>query len=92
VNTGAVAGTIITGTRYTQLQESCAAMNIKYMAKRTYKIIHEITAEAFAKAAEESMNAAANEERELALQRNEVINGIPHTAVIRDGNWMKRSY
>lgn len=89
MNTGAVAGT---GTRYTQLQESCAAMNIEYMVKKTYEIIHEITAEAFAKAVEESMNAAANEERELALQRNEVINGIPHIAVIGDGSWMKRSY
>lgn len=32
------------------------------------------------------MNAAANEERELALQHNEVINGIPHIAVIGDGS------
>ena len=38
------------------------------------------------------MNAAANEERKLALECNEVINGIPHIAVIGDGSWMKRSY
>lgn len=88
--------TIITGTGYTQLQKSCAAMNIKCMAKKTYERIHEITTEALAKAAEESMNAVAKEERELALQHNEVINGIPHIAVMvhiaGDGSWMKRSY
>lgn len=34
------------------------------------------------------MNAAVNEERDLALQRNE----ISHIAVKGDGSWMKRSY
>ncbi|CAL1680980.1 unnamed protein product [Lasius platythorax] len=86
VNTGAVAGAILTGVGYIQIQESCAAMNIKCMERKTYENCHETAAEAFTKAAEESMNAAANEERELALQRNKVINGIPHIAVISDGS------
>ncbi|EFN65585.1 hypothetical protein EAG_15609 [Camponotus floridanus] len=39
------------------------------------------------------MNAAANEERDLALQRNEIINGIPHNIAVKDdGSWMKKSY
>lgn len=62
------------------------------MNRKTYEKVHEVAAEALAKAAEESMNAAANEERKLALECNEVINGIPHIAVIGDGSWMKRSY
>jgi len=37
------------------------------------------------------MKTAANEERELALQRNEVINRIPYIAVIGDRSWIKRS-
>jgi len=92
INTGAVASSILTGVGYTQLQQSCAAMNISCMGRKTYEKTHEIVAEAFAKAAEQSMKTAANEERELALQRNEVINGIPYIAVIGDGSWMKRSY
>lgn len=48
--------------------------------------------EGFAKAAEESMNTATEEERSLAIQCNDVINGIPHISVIGDGSWMKRSY
>lgn len=92
VNVGAVVGGILTGTGYTQLKESCAAMNVQCMARKTYEKIHETAAETFAKIAEESMIEAANEERELALQHNETINGIPHITVIGDGSWMKRSY
>jgi len=92
INKEAVAGCILTGVGYTQLEESLAAMNIPCMSKKIYEKVHETITEALAKAAEESMNAAANKERELALQHNEVINGIPHIAVIGDGSWMKRSY
>lgn len=92
INTGAVAGCILTGVGYTQLQESFAAINIPCMSKKTYENVHETISEALKKAAEESMNVVSSEERELALQHNDVINGIPHIAVIGDGNWMKRSY
>jgi len=67
-------------------------MNIKCMGQKMYEKMHETVTEAFTKAAEESMIVAANEEPELALQRNEVMNGIPHIAVIGDGSWMTRSY
>src|SRR5580765_8284552 len=75
VNTGAVAGAILIGAAYTQLQEIFfAAMNIKCIGRKTYEKVHKIAAEAFAEASEKSLNAVANEERELALQHNEVIN------------------
>ena len=35
---------------------------------------------------------AGEEEKRLALENNEVINGIPHITVVADGSWMKRSY
>lgn len=38
------------------------------------------------------MNAAAAEERSLALVNNITTNGIPHISVTGDGSWMKRSY
>lgn len=37
VNTGVVVGGILTGVGYTQLQESSAAMNIKFMGKKHMK-------------------------------------------------------
>lgn len=36
-NMGAVVGAILSGTGYSQLQESCAAMNIQCMARKTYE-------------------------------------------------------
>lgn len=92
INTEAVAGCILTDTGFTQLQESCAAMDIQCMDRKTYEKQHAIVTDAFATAAEKSMQAAAEEERALALERNETINGIPHIAVIGDGTWLKRSY
>lgn len=92
VNAATVAGAMLTGIGYTQLQEHFAAMDIKCMAPSTYQTVHEKVAEGFQKAAEESMNAAAAEERSLALENNEIMNGIPYISVIGDGSWMKRSY
>ncbi|KMQ86930.1 hypothetical protein RF55_13949 [Lasius niger] len=43
-------------------------------------------------AAMESMKMAGEIEKQLALERNETINGIPYITVIADGSWMKRSY
>ena len=48
--------------------------------------------EVFAVAAEEEMRVAGEEERQLAIERGDVINDIPHIPVITDGSWMKRSY
>lgn len=91
-NTGAVAGAILTGTGYTQLKENLSALDVKCMSGKTFRTLHEKIADGFAKAAEDSMNTAAEEERQLAIERNEVINEIPHISVIGDGSWMKRSY
>lgn len=46
----------------------------------------------FKKTAMENMKLAGESEKQLALEKNEVINGIPYITVIADGSWMKRSY
>jgi hypothetical protein len=38
------------------------------------------------------MTAAGQEERRLAIERGDVIDGVPFTTVIVDGGWSKRSY
>ncbi|KMQ87950.1 hypothetical protein RF55_12641 [Lasius niger] len=40
----------------------------------------------------EQCAVAGKVEKQLALERNEVINGIPYITVVADGSWMKRSY
>jgi len=46
----------------------------------------------FQKTAIENMKMAGEVEKQLALERNETINGIPYITVVADGSWMKRSY
>lgn len=75
-NAGIVEGAILTGIGYTQIQQNLVALDIKCIAPKIYQNFHDIIAEGFAKAAEESMNTATEEERSLAIQCNDVINGL----------------
>lgn len=40
----------------------------------------------------DTMKIAAGVEKQLALEKNETIDGIPYVTVVADGSWMKRSY
>lgn len=62
------------------------------MAEATYIKHRDILVEDFTKTATENMKNAGEVEKQLALDRNDIINGIPYITVITDGNWMKRSY
>lgn len=63
-----------------------------HMAEATYIKHRDILVEDFTKTATENMKNAGEVEKQLALDRNDIINGIPYITVITDGNWMKRSY
>ncbi|KMQ89298.1 hypothetical protein RF55_11082 [Lasius niger] len=92
INKAVVAGTIIVGIGFAQLEELCAAMNIPCMSEKTYIKNRDILVDDFEKTAMENMKMAGQIEKQLALERNDVINGIPYITVIADGSWMKRSY
>ena len=92
INTAAVAGTITMGIGYAQLEELCAAMNIPCMSEPTYFKYTENLIDDFTKTAMENMKMAGEAEKQLALERNDVIDGIPYITVVADGSWMKRSY
>ncbi|XP_077272366.1 uncharacterized protein LOC143902956 isoform X2 [Temnothorax americanus] len=92
INKAAVAASITTGNGYAQLNEQCAAMNIPSMSEVTYIKYREDLVEEFGKTAMENMIKAGEEEKQLALDRNETVNGIPYITVVADGSWMKRSY
>ncbi|KMR04828.1 heterogeneous nuclear ribonucleoprotein l-like protein [Lasius niger] len=92
VNTAAVAGTVTMGIGYAQLEELCAAINVPCMSEPTYVKYRENLIDDFNKTAMENMKMAGEVEKQLALERNDVINGIPYITVVADGSWMKRSY
>ncbi|EZA62614.1 hypothetical protein X777_07428 [Ooceraea biroi] len=91
-NTTASAGTVTGGIDYAQLEELCAAVNIRCMSEKTYVNRRDSLVDDFLKTAIQSMKMAGEEEKQLAIERNEIINGIPYITVVADGSWMKRSY
>jgi len=74
------------GIGYAQLDELCAAMNIPCMSDKTYIKNREKLVNDFEKTATENMKMAGKVEKQLALERNDVINGIPYITVIADGS------
>lgn len=92
INTAAVIGTMSSGIGYNTMQEFLAALNVECMCPETYRKYREIVLDIFLETAEESMKQAAEEERQAAIDRGHVINGIPWIQVIADGQWTRRSY
>ncbi|KAL6417612.1 hypothetical protein ACFW04_014415 [Cataglyphis niger] len=92
INSAAVAGTVTTGIGFAQLEELCAAMNVPCMSEPTYIKYRENLVDDFQKKAMENMKLAGEAEKQLAIEKNEVINGIPYITVVADGSWMKRSH
>ncbi|XP_011883754.1 PREDICTED: uncharacterized protein LOC105570908, partial [Vollenhovia emeryi] len=92
INTAITAGTITSGVAFAQLEEICVAANMPCLSEKTYIKHREIIIDDFQKIAMENMKMACEAEKRLALDRNEVINGVPYITVAADGSWMKRSY
>lgn len=92
VNTAITAGTITTGIGYGQMEEMFAAANIPCMSEKKYIQHRDIVLDEYEKTAFENMKMAGEVEKQLAVERNEVINGIPYITVVADGSWAKRSY
>jgi len=92
LNTAITAGSITIGIGYAQLQELLAAGNIPCMSETKYIKHRELLIDDFEKTAIENMKMAGEVEKQLALEKNETINGIPYITVVADGSWAKRSY
>ncbi|XP_011684750.1 PREDICTED: venom prothrombin activator nigrarin-D-like [Wasmannia auropunctata] len=92
INTAMTAGTVAIGIGYAQLEEQMAAVNIPCMSQKTYIKHRELVLDEFEKTALENMKEAGEIEKQLALESDEIINGIPYITVVADGCWAKRSY
>jgi len=62
-----------------------------FLSEVTYIKHREILVDDFEKTAMKNMTMAGEVEKQLAIERNETINGIPYITVVVDGSWMKRS-
>ena len=92
LNTAITAGTITTGIGYAQMEEIFAAANVPCMSEKTYIQHRNIVVEEFEKTAIENMKIARKLEKQLAIERNEIINNHPYIIVVADDSWTKRSY
>ncbi|XP_029173197.1 uncharacterized protein LOC114942073 [Nylanderia fulva] len=92
INTAAVAGTLTVGTGYAQLEKQLAVMNVPSMSEPMYIKSRDKLVDEFVNTSIENMKTAGEIEKKIALDNNEVINGIPYITVVADGSWMKRSY
>ncbi|CAG4975823.1 unnamed protein product [Colias eurytheme] len=93
INTCAVAGTNSIGCGHSQLQEFSSAMNLPIMSQKTYQKNHKLISENWQQLAQQSMDQAAEEEKNMAIAEGRVSkNGTPIIDVIADGVYAKRSY
>ncbi|KMQ86123.1 hypothetical protein RF55_14993 [Lasius niger] len=92
INNSAVCGSITSGGGYSAMQEQLAAMAISSMTPSTYLKCRESLFDCFHEIAEEEIKQAAAIEKEIAIKKGHIINGIPYIIVVSDGCWAKRSY
>lgn len=86
INMVAVTGTITVGTGYAQLEKQLAAMNVPNMSEPMYIKSRDMLVDEFVNTSIENMKTAGENEKKLALDNNEVINGIPYITVVADSS------
>lgn len=91
-NIAAASGIVATGIGYSQFEELFSAMDVPVFASSTYTQLQEIVYDNWEKTAAESMEAAANREKETAIAEGRVKDGFAHIDVYVDGAWSSRSY
>ena len=92
VNTGAVWGVSSSGGGHRQLNDVLASINVPGMSKKTFLKIEGQIGAAWEKNLADEIIKAGEEEKKLAQERNDIINGYPAITVIVDGGWSKRSH
>ena len=93
INYAVVSATITVGIGHTQLKELLTEINVYCLSDNTYIKIKIELYHTFSTAANNNMRKAGEEAKRLAIERGHVSDtGVPYTAVVTDGSWMKRSF
>lgn len=92
VNQLVVAGSVMSGMGFNNVQELLANLDIPLMSDKTFVDIKQKLVQEFEYAAMKEMEEAAELEIQYAKAEGNVIDGIPFITVTLDGNWLKRSY
>ena len=92
VNVRAVWGSMVTGNGPSHLNEFMATMNSPGLTQPSFSAIEEEIGRWWLSVLEKDMLAAGQEERQLAIERNDYHQEVPAITVITDGGWSKRSH
>lgn len=93
VNAAALNASVSVGIGYDQTYEFLSLLEIPPMSKPKYYSLQNELVEAYNETTWSSMIQAGQEEKNLAIQNNEVDQlGRPLITVVADGAWSKRSY
>lgn len=92
VNIGAVLGQMATGGGHSRLNETAAALNLPGMSKNTFTSIEIQIGKAWEDQLVEEIKKAGEQERAIALEKQDTFGGVPAISVTVDGGWSKRSH
>lgn len=92
VNEQAVLGIMSIGLGYKHLEKIAATLEIPYGSHRTYDKFHNKVCDKIEEKTQEVIDEAIKEEKKIAIESGNIINGIPFITVKCDGFWAKRSY
>ncbi|CAD0205888.1 unnamed protein product [Chrysodeixis includens] len=91
-NIAATTGIVATGIGHSQFEELFSAMNIPVFSAHTYAQLQNEVYENWEITAADTMQAAVDEEKEIAISEGHIRNGYPVIDVYADGAWSARSY
>ena len=92
VNVMAVLGTMSTGGGSAQLTTVLSTMGIPSMSKGTFVTTERLLGDFLKNELTVKMMEAGEQEREMAIARNDFHQGVPAITVIADGGWSKRCH
>ena len=81
-----------TGGRHAPLTETMSVLGIPCMTKKSFMSTEKAIGEWWWDSLQKSMNEAAKEEKQRAIERGSFHEGIPAITVIVDAGWSKRTH
>ena len=90
-NLAAVWGQMATGNGHSPLSEAMAVMGVPTMTKASFVLTERHIGEWWWELLQESMKAAGEEEKNMAIANNNFHQNVPAITVIVDGGWSKRT-
>lgn len=86
-----VAGCMVAGVPYANIEEIYAAQGVPCMYSKTFRTYQEKVALDALEEAKKCMKETARKEAEIAIKKGDVTNGIPRIKVVTDACWSKRA-